>query len=66
MRQEKNKAAYREDCTGDAQDFHREEFSRAIEQKALEFPLFQTSGKNQRLLFLTRAREFMNSERVAA
>jgi hypothetical protein len=64
MRQGKNNAAYMKACTGDAQDFHREEFSRALEQTLAKFPLFPTSGRNQRLLFLTRAREFINSERV--
>jgi hypothetical protein len=44
MQQEKNKAAYMEACTGDAQDFHREEFLARLSKKFWNFRCFRQAA----------------------
>jgi hypothetical protein len=52
MQQEKNKAAYREDCTGDAQDFHRDEFSVGLSKTFWNFRCFRQAAGISAYFFL--------------
>jgi lambda repressor-like predicted transcriptional regulator len=52
MQQGKNNAAYREACTGDAQDFHRREIRAAVSKKCWNLQSFRTSGGMNAYFFL--------------